>query len=284
LHVRTFCDSNADGIGDFAGLTQRLGYLRNESKIFAIMVDDIFLADDLLRQLMSVGEVDLLVGISSHHSANAIHQAVQMIEQAFQQFFVRQRVVIVNLGAGDKQGDEDGAALAGPGNLQGKNGRLPRMISRRTIHQVSADFSSPPSPGIALRTLLAVADLLRARACAVVSPATSPLTPDSIANLLRPIYQEKFDFVAPLFTRHKYQGLLVRNLLYPMSRAVFGCGIRELNSEERGFSGRLAGFCLNQEVWQEEAIRVRPEAWLAISAFSSDFRCCQVFLGEKSPQ
>ena len=28
LHVRTFCDSNADGIGDFAGLTQRLDYLR----------------------------------------------------------------------------------------------------------------------------------------------------------------------------------------------------------------------------------------------------------------
>jgi maltose alpha-D-glucosyltransferase / alpha-amylase len=27
LHVRTFCDSNADGIGDFAGLTQRLDYL-----------------------------------------------------------------------------------------------------------------------------------------------------------------------------------------------------------------------------------------------------------------
>jgi maltose alpha-D-glucosyltransferase / alpha-amylase len=28
LHVRTFCDSNADGIGDFAGLAQRLGYLQ----------------------------------------------------------------------------------------------------------------------------------------------------------------------------------------------------------------------------------------------------------------
>jgi len=28
LHVRTFCDSNGDGIGDFAGLTQRLDYLQ----------------------------------------------------------------------------------------------------------------------------------------------------------------------------------------------------------------------------------------------------------------
>jgi hypothetical protein len=116
----------------------------------------------------------------------------------------------------------------------------------------------------------------------MVSSATTNLTPDLIANLLRPVYKDQFDFVAPLYIRHKFQGLLVRNLLYPMSRAVFGCGIRELYAEERGFSGRLAGFCLNQEVWQEEVIRARPEAWMAISAISSDFRGCQVFLGEKS--
>ena len=252
------------------------------------MADDTFLADDLLRQLMSVGEVDLLVAISSLDAPNSISPAVNAIEQAFRQYFVRQRVVIVNIGASDKEDSPDGnqvddnVVAADLGNLAVKNVHLPGIASLRTIHRVSASFSSPPSPGIALRTILAIADLLRARACAVVSPATSNLTPDSIANLLRPIYQEKFDFVAPLYTRQKYQGLLVRNLLYPMSRAVFGCGIRELFSDEFGFSGRLAASCLNQEVWQEEAIRARPEGWMAISAFSSDFHCCQVFLGEKS--
>ena len=251
------------------------------------MGEDTFLADDLLRQLMSVGEVDLLVGISSHDAANTVTPAVNVIAQAFHQHFVRQRVVIVNIGTSDKEGavdgnpvDDDGVAT-GTGNVAVTNVRLPGMNSLRTIHRVSANFSSPPSPGIALRTVLTIADLLRARACAVVSPATSNLTPDSIASLLRPVYQEKFDFVAPLYIRHKFQGLLVRNLVYPMSRAVLGCGIRELYADERGFSGRLAGFCLNQEVWQEEVIQARPEAWMAISAISSDFRGCQVFLGEK---
>ncbi len=28
LHVRTFCDSNGDGIGDFRGLTTKLDYLQ----------------------------------------------------------------------------------------------------------------------------------------------------------------------------------------------------------------------------------------------------------------
>jgi glucosylglycerate synthase len=243
------------------------------------LAEDSFLPDDLLRQLMSVGEVDLLVGISSHNDAQPIGHAVQAIEQGFQQYFVRQRVVIINVGGVDKE--TDGVPATDLGNLPKKNLRPPGLTSLRTINRVNANFSSPPSVGIALRTILAAADLLRARACAVVSPATSNLTPDWIANLLKPVYQEKFDFVAPLYTRHKYQGLLVRNLLYPMSRAVFGSGIRELFSDEWGFSPRLGALCLNQDVWHEEAIQSRPEAWMAVSAISSDFRCCQTFLGQK---
>jgi hypothetical protein len=115
----------------------------------------------------------------------------------------------------------------------------------------------------------------------MVSPGTTNLTPDRIANLLTPVFREKFDFVAPLYTRHKYQGLLARNLLYPMSRALFCRGIRELYSNEWGFSGRLATACLSQDVWHEEPIRTRPEAWMAISTISHDFRCCQTFLGRK---
>jgi hypothetical protein len=253
--------------------------LRFESEVSSALAEDTFLADDLLRQLMGVGEVDLLVGISSHNNASMTSNALRAIERCFQQQFTRQRAVIVNVCGGDK--DEGDAAATGLGDLAEKNVRLAQSSSLRTVHRVTANFSAPPSPGMALRTILAVADLLRARACAVVSPGTTNLAPDWIANLLRPVYREKFDFVAPLYTRHKFQGLLARNLVYPMSRAVFGCRIREIYSEEWGFSGRLAAVCLNQDVWHEEPIRARPEAWMAISAISSDFRCCQVFLGQK---
>ena len=244
------------------------------------MAEDVFLSDDLLRQLMSVGEVDLLVGMSSHDALNTVSHALDAIEESFQRNFVRQRVVIVNVGGGDQ--DEDSVVAKGHGSLAEKGVRLPGITSLRTSHRVTANVPGPPARGIALRTILAAADLLRARACAVVSPAVSNLTPDSIANLLRPVYREKFDFVAPLYSRNKYQGLLARNLLYPMSRALFGWGLRELFSDEWGFSGRLAARCLNQDVWHEEAIQARPEAWMAISAISSDLRCCQAFLGEKS--
>lgn len=241
------------------------------------MAEDTILADDLIRQLISVGEVDLLVGISPQSNEAATCHALHAIEQCFYQHFPRQRAVIVNVCGGDNhEGDASGSGL---GDLTEKN--VPFANSLRTVHRVTAYFPVPPSAGSALRTVVTAADLLRARACAIVSPGTTNLTPNRIANLLTPIFREKFDFVAPLYTRQKFQGLLARILLYPMSRALFCSGIRELYSDEWGFSGRLATNCLNQDVWHEESIRARPEAWMAISAISSDFRCCQSFLGQK---
>jgi hypothetical protein len=253
------------------------GILWAESETTSALAEDTILADDLVRQLISVGEVDLLVGISSQSNAITTSHAFHAIELSFQQYFTRQRAVIVNVcGGNNNEGDASGAGL---GDLAEKN--VPFAKSLRTVHRVTADFSVPPSPGLALRTVLTVADLLRARACAMVSPGTINLTPDRIANLLTPVFHEKFDFVAPVYARQKFQGLLARNLLYPMSRALFCCGIRELYSDEWGFSGRLATACLNQDVWREESIRTRPEAWMAISAISQNFRCCQAFLGQK---
>lgn len=241
------------------------------------MAEDTILADDLIRQLISVGEVDLLVGISSHSNAIAAGQAFHAIEQSFHKTFTRQRAVIVNVHGGDT----DGSDASGAVNSGSEEESAPLATSLRTVHRVTADFAVPPSPGLALRTVLTAADLLRARACAMVSPGACDLTPDRIANLLTPVFLEKFDFVAPLYTRHKFQGLLARNVLYPMSRALFCCGIRELYSDEWAFSGRLAAACLSQDVWHEESIQTRPEAWMAISAISNDFRCCQAFLGQR---
>jgi hypothetical protein len=241
------------------------------------LAEETFLEDDFLRQLMSVGEVDLLVGIPSYNNAATMGQTVEAIEESFQQNFVRDRVVILNVDGGSN--DDTRNILLQRNSL--KNNGHRGLTSLRTVHHVSGVYGNSPSSGLALRTILAAADLLRAKSCAVVSPTTPNLTPSWVANLLRPIYRERFDFLAPLYARNKFQGLLARNLLYPMSRAVFGYRIRELYSDEWGFSGRLATQCLDQDVWHEEAVRTRPEAWMAVTAISAELNCCQYFLGQK---
>jgi hypothetical protein len=241
------------------------------------LVEETFLDDNFLRQLMSVGEVDLLVGIPSHNNAKAIGQVVTTIEESFQQTFGRERVVIVNVDGGSRDGTSDVVLNAPSPKSSSSRG----LSSLRTLHRITTSHANQPSKGAAFRTILAAADLLRAKACAIISPEISNFSVEWVKGLLLPTYKENFDFVAPLYRRHKHDGLLARNLVYPMGRAIFGRRIRELNSSELGFSGRLAGHCLNLDVWREETVRTSPEAWMAIIAVSSGFRCCQSFLGPK---
>jgi glucosylglycerate synthase len=242
------------------------------------LAEESFLADDFLRQLMSVGEVDLLVGIPTHNNASTLGQTLQSVEESLRQNFVRERAVILNVDGGS--GDETRQIFAQSGER--REGSHRGLTSLRTIHRISCEYDRTPSQGSALHNIVAAADLLRAKACAVVSPATTSVTPSWVANLLRPVYREGLDFVAPLYVRSRFQGLLARDLLYPMSRAVFGQRIRELYSDEWGFSGRLASQCLEKDVWHEDAVRARPEAWMAITAASSGLKCGQYFLGPKT--
>jgi len=242
------------------------------------LAEESFLADEFLRQLMSVGEVDLLIGIPSYNNATTLGQTLQSVEESLRQNFVRERAVILNVDGGSADETRQIFVQSSDRRDVAHKG----LTSLRTIHRISCEYDRSPSQGIALRNVVAAADLLRAKACAVVSPATANLTPSWVANLLRPVYREGLDFVAPLYVRSRFQGLLARDLLYPVSRAVFGQRIRELYSDEWGFSGRLASRCLEKDVWHEDAVRARPEAWMAITAAGAGLRCGQYFLGPKS--
>jgi hypothetical protein len=241
------------------------------------LAEESFLADEFLRQLMSVGEVDVLVGIPSYNNASTLEQTLQSAEESLRQNFVRERAVILNVDGGST--DETRQVFEASGERKG--GSHKGLTSLRTIHRISCLYDRSPSQGSALHNIVAAADLLRARACAIISPATSSVTPSWVANLLRPVYREGLDFVAPLYARSQFQGLLARDLLYPMSRAIFGQRIRELYCEEWGFSGRLASQCLEKDVWHEEAVRARPEAWMAVTAISGGLKCGQYFLGSR---
>ena len=240
------------------------------------MAEDIFLGDDFIRQLMSVGEVDLLIGIPSYNNAVTIAETVRAIEESVHQNFYRDRIAIVNVDGGSTDNTTEVFL-----KVDGRKGFDRRSsTSLRTIHRVSWQYGKTPSLGMAVRTIVAASDLLRARSCAVVSPTTN-LTASWVTNLVRPAHTEKFEYVAPLYARNRFEGLLSRNLLYPMVRAIFGLQMQEVFCDEWAFSGRLATQYLDQDVWAEEPVRTRPEAWMAITAICSGYRCCQSFLGQK---
>ena len=241
------------------------------------MADETFLTDDFLRQLINVGEVDILVGVPTHNNAKTIGSIVETIQAGILRFFPRERAAIINADGGSRDGTPDLVVSAAIDDAR----RTSKLYTLRTLHSISTQYASSPSRGTALRTILAAAELLRAKACAVISPESTQITPEWITTLMRPIYTEEFDLVLPTYSRHRFDGFLLTNLLYPMTRALYGLQIREPYALEFAFSGRLGSQFLAQNAWQDEIARAGSETHFTLAAIAGGYRICQSFLGAK---
>ena len=241
------------------------------------MAEESILTDEFLRQLINVGEADILVGVPTYNNAATVGQVVQTIRAGLLKYFPRERAVIVNADGGSRDQTPDLVRGASINDAQVSSD----IHALRTLHCISAEYPGEPATSTALRTILASADLLRASACAVVSPESTTIEPDWIERLLRPVYQGKFDFVTPLYRRHKFDGLLIRNLVYPMTRAFYGKRVKEPYASEFAFSGQLGSHFLGQEIWVHEAGRTGTEISFTIAAIAGGFRLAQTFLGTK---
>jgi hypothetical protein len=246
---------------------------RTEIKV----AEETFLTDDFLRQLINVGEVDLLVGLPTHNNAKTIGAVVQSIQSALLRWFPRDRAVIINPDGGSRDDTPELVAGISIDDLR----PVSNLNALRTLHSISTRYGSTPSSTVALRTILAAAELLRAKACVVISPESSNIEGEWIFKLVRPIRQDSFDLVTPTYRRHKFEGILVTNLLYPMIRALYGLRIREPYTHDFAFSGRFGGDFLAQNAWGDRTGDGGIELRFTLAAITGRRRTCQVFLGQK---
>ena len=243
------------------------------------MAEETLLTDDFLRQLINVGEVDILVGLPTHNNAKTIETVIRAIQAGILKCFPRERVVIINADGGSQDGTPDLVIRASIDDVWSAS----KVYALRTLHSISTRYARSPEPGTALRTILAAADLLRAKASVVISPEATTIEPDWLQRLVRPVYYDNFDLVAPIYHRPNFEGALMRNLLYPMTRAIYGFKIHEPFASEFAISSRLAADFLTKDFWNDEWGKIGAEMFLTITALTGNYRTCQSFLGTKAP-
>lgn len=241
------------------------------------MAEESFLTDDFLRQLINVGEVDILVGLPTHNNAKTIGSIVHTIQSGILRGFPRERAVIINADGGSRDGTPELVTGVSIDDMRPAS----NLFALRTLHSISTRYASSPVSEVAFRTILAAAELLRAKACVIMSPESANIEPEWLSKFLSPIYRDGFDLVTPTYSRHKFEGLLITNLLYPMTRALYGLRIREAYSSEFGFSGRLGTQFLGQNVWNDGTEGDGVELRFTLAAITGKFRVCQSFLGER---
>ena len=123
------------------------------------MAEETLFTDDFLRQLINVGEVDIVVGLPTHNNAKTVEPVIRAVQAGLLKCFPRERAVIINADGGSQDGTPDlvlGTSIDDAWNAS-------KVFALRTLHSISTRYARTPEPGTALRTILAAADLLRAK-------------------------------------------------------------------------------------------------------------------------
>ena len=138
------------------------------------MAEETLLTDDFLRQLINVGEVDILVGLPTYNNAATIEPVLRAIQSGILKCFPRDRAVIINVDGGSQDGTPQLVTGASIDDMWSAS----KVYALRTLHAITTQYARGHEPGLALRTILAAADLLQAKACVVsrrIPPPSSRL-------------------------------------------------------------------------------------------------------------
>jgi len=228
-------------------------------------------------RLAQLGSAEVLVGIPSFNNAQTIGHVVRAAVAGLAKHFPASRSVIVNSDGGSKDGTLEvvaAAELPSPATI---------LVSHplNTVHKIVTPYGGIPGKGSAFRTIFAIAERLQAKACVVVDSDLRSITPEWIELLAGPVLRQDFDFVAPLYLRHKYDGTITNSIVYPLTRALYGKDVRQPIGGDFGFSGRLASHYLTKPVWDSNVARFGIDIWMTSTALADGFRVCQSFLGAK---
>jgi glucosylglycerate synthase len=235
------------------------------------------LSDELLSELMAVGQVDVLVGLPTLNHSDSVAPVVRAAHVAFNRELARERTALVNVDGGSTDGTPD---IVRDASIVDRE-TLVASQSLRTRHRISAPYHGVPGKAAALRTVFAAADLLQARAVVVLDPEIASVTPESVAALSRPALAGAADFVSPAYARHPLDGTLVTQVVRPLFRAAYGLALREPLAGEFGCSGSFAARCLEESAWETDDLRLAIDLWISGMAAGEARRVAEISLGPR---
>jgi len=228
-------------------------------------------------QLEEIKEADILVGIPSYNNARTIGHVVRAVMAGLAKYFPKAKAVLVNSDGGSTDGTQEEMRRVRIEDFK----TILTSHPVHPIHKIVTPYHGIPGKGSAFRTIFEVAKRLNAKACAVVDSDLRSITPEWMELLLRPIYEEGFDYVAPLYARHKFDGTITNSIVYPLTRALYGKRVRQPIGGDFGFSEKLASFYLTKDVWETDVARFGIDIWMTTLAIAEGYKVCQSYLGAK---
>lgn len=210
----------------------------------------------------SIHQAEIVVGIPSFNEADSISYPTQQAGEGLARFFGDKQSVIINC---DNCSTDD-----------------TRNVFLKTPTPVPKMYISTPSgvrgKGENFKNLFFKASELKTKAVIVVDADLKSITPKWIQHLGEPLFRD-FDYVIPLYVRHKYDGTITNNIAYPLTRVLYGRRVRQPIGGEFAFSSALYTTFLQDGGWDESISQFGIDIWMTTMAINKGVPICQSFMG-----
>ncbi|KPK45067.1 MAG: glycosyl transferase family 2 [Nitrospira bacterium SM23_35] len=242
-----------------------------------MILESIITKKDIQDVFDKVKEADILIGIPSYNNAHTIGHVVRAVQAGLAKYFPDKRAVLINSDGGSTDGTTEVVHNTAIDDFTAI------LLHHRVepVMKIATPYHGIPGKGSAFRTIFGIAKELNVKACAVVDSDLRSITPEWVELLVKPVLEGGFDYVSPLYHRHKYDGTITNSIIYPLTRALYGKRIRQPIGGDFGFSGQLANFYLTKDVWDTDVARYGIDIWMTTTAVANKFKVCQSFLGAK---
>ena len=233
------------------------------------------------EEIARLERADIMVGIPSFKNATTIGYVVRAAQAGLVQYFPDLRPVVVNSDAGSPDGTGRVVVETEPPEY------VERILLVRPTNKLSRvsltypEIEGTGGKGAALRTIFEIAAKLDVQALVVVDSDLRSIGPEWIELLAGPILKGGYDYVAPLYARHKHDGTITNNVTYPLTRSLYGLRIRQPIGGDFGVSGDLVRHYLDEGHWTPEVSRFGIDIWMTTLALTGGFAVCQARLGAK---
>jgi hypothetical protein len=211
-----------------------------------------------------VTQADIVVVIPSYNEADSIAHPTKVASQGLSQYFPDATSVIINADNASPDGTEE--VFLGTETLVPK------------IHITTPE--NTPGKGWNFANAFRKSYALGARAVVCVDADLLSITPEWIQYMASPILTEGIDYLAPLYSRHKYDGTITNNICYPIIYGIFGQNIRQPIGGDFALSGRLARHLVSVP-WHRTTHQYGVDVFMTMHALLGEYTIGQVGLGSK---
>src|SRR5262249_31763680 len=140
----------------------------------------------------------------------------EAVQAAVDKHFPGVPVALVNADAGSGDGTPDALARVGLPTVLVRSDAPPRQPAQGPLPRLPRPGGAPPP------LLRGGSRRPAARGLGLRGAAATPITDEWPERLPHPIREERADWVAATYARHRYDGTITRLMLSPLVRALYG--------------------------------------------------------------